>query len=273
MSDYIERLRGELLRAEAAQRRRVRVGPVLRPLAAVAVAAAVIAVVVTAWPSRTDEREVTGTTVTYRVGHLGESIARTMRARLHAYGVPEARVEVSGETMSISAPVDVAPLTRGGNLNLFDFEATRIGGPEPVTLEQAQARNGIPVRTEDGKGYYALRDQVALGSRDVKSAFASQDPMTGAPSVVVELTPDGQQRFHELTRAIARRGADERELQHLAIVIDGQVISLASIDWRQAPDGIEGAGFGISRPMTPEQAKQLAAILSGGAIPIELKPG
>src|SRR5215218_2929148 len=96
--------------------------------------------------------------------------------------------------------------------------------------------------------------------------------MTGAPTVVVELTPDGQRRFHELTRAIARRGADERELQHLAIVVDGQVIALASIDWRQAPDGIDGAGFGISRPMTPEQAKQLAAILSGGAIPIELKP-
>ena len=187
--------------------------------------------------------------------------------------MPEARVEVSGESMSITAPVDVAPLTRGGNLNLFDFETTRIGGPEPVTLEQAQARNGLPVRTEDGKGYYALRDQPALGSHDVKSAFASQDQMTGAPTVVVELTPDGQRRFRELTRAIAQRGADERELQHMAIVIDGQIMSLPYIDWRQAPDGIDGAaGFQISGAMTPEQAKQLAAILSGGPIPMVIKP-
>ena len=88
MSDYIERLRGELLRAGATQqRRRVRV-PSLRPALALAAAAAIVALVVIALPQRSDEREAAGAATTYRVERRRGATARVLRERMAASAWP-----------------------------------------------------------------------------------------------------------------------------------------------------------------------------------------
>jgi preprotein translocase subunit SecD len=64
------------------------------------------------------------------------------------------------------------------------------------------------------------------------------DPQTGRPTVFAQLTPMGQRRFSDLTRALARRGAKLKQPQHFLIVIERQVYAAPYIDYRVNPDGI-----------------------------------
>jgi preprotein translocase subunit SecD len=232
MSDYIERLRGELLRAEAAKQRRVRV-PSLRPVLVAAGVVAVLAAVVVLMPGRPDsEVTATGTTTIYRVDGDAEGVARVLRERL-----PGAAVTVSGQTLTITASFDVAPFLKPGRLAVYDAE-----------------RN--------------LRDRPALDNAAVASAAPSTDPITREPVVLLALTADGQERFLALTRALAHRGEDVGEFQHFAITIDDEVYSEPYIDWRYAPNGIDGAdGLHISGGFTAQQARELAAVLDSGPLP------
>ena len=72
---------------------------------------------------------------------------------------------------------------------------------------------------------------------------------------MVDLTARGQTAFADLTRELARRGtaraaagADDLEaMQHFAIVIDDRIVSVPFINFRVAPNGIDGAAARTSR--------------------------
>lgn len=75
------------------------------------------------------------------------------------------------------------------------------------------------------------------------------------------------------TRELARRGKARGDLQHLAIVLDGRVLSLPFVDHRQAPDGIDGRrGMQISGNLTPDDARRIATLLSAGPLGAKLVP-
>jgi SecD/SecF fusion protein len=102
---------------------------------------------------------------------------------------------------------------------------------------------------------------------------------SGDPAVTVDLAPRGQHAFTTLTRELAQRGRPDggrssdplRTAQHLALVIDNRIMSTPYINWREAPDGIDGTrGASISVP-TPEQARVTAALLSAGPLPSSLQ--
>ena len=176
-----------------------------------------------------------GSTTSYRVAGDAEGTARVLRERL-----PAARVEVDGQTLSISATGDVSGLLRPGRLEVRAAEQGR-------------------------------RDAPVLDNGAVAGARASKDPMTGEPVVLVDLTPAGAREFHTLTRAVANEGARLRELQHIAISVDDKLYSEPYIDWRVAPDGIDGIeGMHISSGFTVAQARELAAVLDSGPLPGEL---
>jgi SecD/SecF fusion protein len=62
-------------------------------------------------------------------------------------------------------------------------------------------------------------------------------------------------------------------LQHLAIVVDDQIVSVPYINFHISPDGIDGAeGTQIAGDLTPETARELAAILNSGPLPAPLQP-
>jgi preprotein translocase subunit SecD len=177
-------------------------------------------------------------------------------------------VDVSGDTVTI--PEAAKGLTAPGNLRIYDWERSLIGGDEPVGAHQAETRGGRAVRSEDGRGWFALRGEPALTSAQIASATASSDPMTQQPAVIVQLTPAGQEAFHALTRTLAQRGSGD-DLQHLAIVVDDRVYSVPYVDGRMAPDGIDGAeGMQISGGITHAQARELAAVLNSGPLPGKL---
>lgn len=238
MSDYIERLRGELLRAGATKQHRVRV-PSFKPALALAAAAAIVVVVVIALPQRSDEREAAGTTASYRVEGDVERTAEVLRHRLAA-AVAMASLTVDGDTVRITAPGDASAVTQPGRLAVYDLE------------------RGKP-------------DRPAVDNAAIASAEVSEDPTTGEPVVLVKLTKAGQEEFSGLTKLVAERGADREELQHVAIAVDGRVYSEPYIDWRVAPSGIDGSeGIQISDGFTAQQARELAAVLDSGPLPGKL---
>jgi hypothetical protein len=310
MSEYIPRLREELVSAAARERAGVRrrSGVRLRPVAvAVAVAAAVAVAVVLAVHVPNDETTVAGgAALTYRAvppGAAGDAAA-VLRARIAAARIEGASVTVSGDSIGVDGPVDqIAPLTVPGVLGIYDWEASVLGPDgRPVPRDESvtggvSPENGAVSRQEaerrasraaggahvvqGANGWYALDDSAAVGNADVASAIGFTEPAMRSPSVAIDLTPSGQQRFHTLTREIAQRGAryatpGESPLdgaQHLAIVLDDRLVSLPFIDYEQAPDGIDGrGGVQIQDDMTLGRAREIAAILSAGPMPADLEP-
>ena len=173
-SDYIPRLRHELLRAGAAapaRRRRTRVASSLVPLATGAVAIAAVALaLVLVWP--TGERDETavapgadGPTLTYRVvpadAAAAEQTAQVMRARLDAMDIDDVDVSVAsggaalGFTASPAVKADVAALTQRGQVAFYDWERSVLGpggrpapADESVTGGQNAARGAGVTRAE-----------------------------------------------------------------------------------------------------------------------------
>jgi preprotein translocase subunit SecD len=109
----------------------------------------------------------------------------------------------------------------------------------------------------DGDGQKYLLDEATVTGGDITSAKAQTDQ--GLWTVTVALKSDAQQRFTELTRDLAPDRAQ------LAIVVDATVVSAPTVQ-AEIPGDIT-----ISGSFTANQAKQLAAQLSGGELPLVLE--
>lgn len=308
-SDYVSRLRAELLRAGATGHAPRRAAAVRRARPLIAVTAICLLVLGAVFVLQGDRREEAPSedapTLTYDVpaGDVTEA-AQILRARLAALGVT-AEVSANGRMLTITAPAgardDVAALTAPGELAIYDWEGsvlgpdgapapadpTVTGGPDAghapaLTEPEARSRvakcpGAVALRAESG--WFALSGIAALTNADIARARADDDP-AGGPSVVLSLTPQGQQAFTAVTRELADRGIHQdrsgdplQSSQHLAIVLDGRIVSIPYVNWREAPDGIDGAdGVQISGLQTAEQARRTAALLSAGPLP-RLIPG
>jgi preprotein translocase subunit SecD len=123
--------------------------------------------------------------------------------------------------------------------------------------------------------YYVLRDRVALSDDAIANAVAGTDS-GGTPDVTLTFTAAGRSAFQRLTARVAARGnavstsGDTLE-QHIAIALDGQLLTIASIDFRVYPDGIIGAsGADISGDFTAAVARRIAHRLQL-ALPVGLR--
>jgi preprotein translocase subunit SecD len=308
-SDFIPRLRAELLRAGAAEhapRRRARAVRRLRPLVAAAAVALLVATVVVSLPGeRRDEIPAQGSsdaaTLTYRV-QTGDATqaARILRERLDAAGITAA-ITAGDSTLTITAPeaarADVTALTAPGRFAIYDWERSVLGpdgrpapadpavtgGPDAshaTALTEAEARARAAMTpgaraVQAAHWWFALGGEAPLTNADVASARAGEDPVLGGPIVALALTPAGQEAFTTLTRELAHRGADQarpgdplQTSQHLALVLDDRIVSTPFINWRDAPDGIDGAaGAHMSGIPTAKQARLTAALLSTEPLP------
>jgi citrate lyase gamma subunit len=317
-SDYIPRLRSELLHAGATKPSRwAHPAQGLRPLATAGALALIVLAVALLFP-RGDERParpIAPPTGTVQLNYRGEPTSaaaseRVMRERLAAAGVRDAHVSVSrGGSLALTVPTaaraDVAALVRSGRFAVYDWERsvlgprsapapqdeTVTGGPDAgrdaaTTKSVAEARaarapGGTAVRALSvaPHGWFALGGPPTLTNADIQSARSGVDPATREPIVALDLTAEGRQAFAALTREVAHRGSANADpgsgieaAQHLAIVVDDRILSVPHIDFRQAPNGIDGsAGVQIQGGLTPETARQLAALLSAGPLAADLE--
>jgi SecD/SecF fusion protein len=161
----------------------------------------------------------------------------------------------------------------------------QFGGKVPANAELQKVPAGFVIYSQDQKldpskvdspsrkVYVLMQDHPGLTGRDITSASQSFDQASGSqePIVTMQFTEQGALEFQDVTRALAQRGALRKGLQSFAIVLDGNIISTPTVDYRQYPNGISGSnGAQISGSFTTDTARTLADQLNSGAIPIRL---
>jgi SecD/SecF fusion protein len=110
------------------------------------------------------------------------------------------------------------------------------------------------------------------------------DTTSGQPIVTMQFTDEGGDKFGDITAREAQRGklkfntigggqGDYRNfVQHFAIVLDRQIKSWPSIDFRDNPNGIQGSnGAQITGIGDLDEAKDLALVLQTGALPVTFR--
>jgi SecD/SecF fusion protein len=165
------------------------------------------------------------------------------------YAVPEGRIVLScGRSAVVCPGVGESPPSRT-YYYLFEFRPTDPEDPVPEMTG---------------------RDLRLRGTRQ------DFDPQTNQPIVTLEFTDKGGEKFHDITRELAQRGRrqanllripDEQAFQHFAIVLDNEIRSWPSINFRDNPDGIPGGSAQITGLDSLEEAKDLALVLQTGALP------
>ena len=149
-----------------------------------------------------------------------------------------------------------------------------------------------PNQSERVHRFFVIEDDSELSGKDIKNPEQNFDPNTKAPLVTMEFTDKGREAFARVTKRIAERGRDcetlagvsaecpavpqgappEEFFQRFAITLDNQIVSLATIDFQDNPEGIDGrTGASIENIGDIGQAQDLAESLRIGALPINLK--
>lgn len=127
--------------------------------------------------------------------------------------------------------------------------------------------------------FFVLHDEAALTGNDITHPTPSRDA-GGAPAVQFRFTAAGAARFQDVTARVARRGAHVSVggmsyLQHFAIALNNQLLTVPSIDFRQYPDGIiqkgATAGADIAGALTPASAHAIASQVRRGIEPLTLR--
>ena len=113
---------------------------------------------------------------------------------------------------------------------------------------------------------------VVLTGSDVKSAKKMYGPVdnTGVSLNYVELTfnTDSISKFAEATKLAAQKSADGKN--YIAIMLDDVVISSPMVDAQYASEGINSETAVISGDFKPEEAAELANLISAGQLPFNL---
>lgn len=140
-------------------------------------------------------------------------------------------------------------------IDTFDRLAPEAGGPVPklqwYPRRQVQGETGrrpvIPL--------VEPKDEWVFRGRDLASAsYASDD--RGQPALGFELVPQRAPAFGDFTESIVNRG--------LAIVIDGEVVTLATVQARLPGSGLVNGGV---RGFTLHEVRDLIALLRAGELP------
>lgn len=145
--------------------------------------------------------------------------------------------------------------------------------PKGLTVVRESRR--LATRESGAFNYFVFQDDPALSGRDISSAASIRDVgqnASGEPIVTMDFTSAGGEKFHDITRELAQRGALENRLFSFAIVLDGEMISAPTIDPKDLPDGISGGAARIEGNFTADSARTLAQQINSGAIPILLEP-
>jgi SecD/SecF fusion protein len=161
--------------------------------------------------------------------------------------------------------------------------------PQGIIVVEAEPAPNQSARVQR---FFVIEDDSELSGKEIKNPEQNFDPNTKAPLVTMEFTDKGRAAFARVTKRIAERGRDcetlagvspecppaqpgappEDFFQRFAITLDNQIVSLATIDYQDNPEGIDGrTGASIENIGTIQQAQDLAESLRIGALPINLK--
>ncbi len=185
----------------------------------------------------------------------------------------------------ISGPARTkADLLEGNDLRVKKKDKPKpLNGVQPEGSEVLYVPRGIQVvsfqvPTSKNPQYYVIRDNYSLTGDDVKSAAQGTDE-AGSPSVDLNFTGEGGDKFHKITRELRKEGEQEPVLgnkeaasHRFAIVLDGKIVSLANISNTKPDlrDGIAGGRAQITN-LSVAEARDVSKKIDLGALPVDLR--
>ena len=201
-----------------------------------------------------------------------ENVDRTLevlRGRVDALGVAESTLVRQGENRIL---VELPGIT---DEEQAEEARQRIGQTAQLTIhpvlravpnEDAKPENKDNLVIADESGAFIELGPAALQGDEITGAEAGQDQNSIEWSVNVDFNGEGSDAFGELSGEAACATGDQRRI---AIVLDDQVISSPTV---QVPCGQSIRNTtSITGSFTPEEAKELAALIEGGALPLPLE--
>lgn len=197
-----------------------------------------------------------------------------MRQRVDALGVSEPSLSRSGdkriivELPGVQDPREAADVIgRTAQLTIHPVSGVTDRAPAGDAPSAEDGSRTLP--DPDQKGAYLQLGATALTGDGVRNAEAAFDQQ-GMAGWTVGLTfrDDASGDWARVTgaAACAAQGSPERRV---AIVLDGKVISAPSMNPDvQCDTGITGGDTRITGGFSDEQARDLAALVKGGALPV-----
>ena len=104
-------------------------------------------------------------------------------------------------------------LTQAKLKALGSGQSFRVVQPGTV-LVRAEDDNAKDKKKPDA--WYVLRDDVALGGKDIKNPKQASDHGNGQPTVTFDFTSKGRKTWQTVTREIAQRGQSQLARRRLA---------------------------------------------------------
>jgi SecD/SecF fusion protein len=209
-----------------------------------------------------------------------------LRRRVDALGVAEPSLTRSGdrriivELPGVQDPREAAEVI--GRTAQLTFHPVRgVETPEPSPSGSPSPSPSPSPTAEAGEGERVIEDEsgqpLRLGPPELtgdgvegaQAAFDSQG--LGGWYVTVDFKGSGRQSWEQLTGEAACQPPGD-PTRRVAIVLDDQVISSPQVDPSVPCDvGITGGSTQITGDFTSEEAKELAVLIRGGALPVPVE--
>lgn len=175
-----------------------------------------------------------------------QGVRDVIERRVNLFGVSEPTVQTStfeGKNrviVELPGIKDTQEATKliGKTAQLVFAEIVEIPGPEGATPSSTL----VPTN---------------LTGADLESSEVVYDSQTGKPSISIQFTKEGGEKFAEIT--------GRNILKALPIVLDGEIISAPTVQ-----EKITGGSAQISGSFTLDEAKQLSIQLNAGALPVSI---
>lgn len=215
-----------------------------------------------------------------------ETVDRTvevLRGRVDALGVAEPTIVRSGsdrivvELPGVQDPAEAAEVL--GRTARLSFHHVLGTAPATTTVPDAtEAATGPrpdhsrPPVLPDESGQLLRLDAAVLTGKDVEKATARFDAQSGAGwHVTVEFKDAGRDRWAALTGEAACRPVGD-PARRVAIVLDDRIVSSPQVDPSvRCGAGIGGGSTQINGAFDDGEARELALLVNGGALPVPVE--
>jgi SecD/SecF fusion protein len=218
-------------------------------------------------------------TVAVRAGREStEQASEVLRRRVDALGVSEPSITQSGdrriivELPGVHDPKQAAAvLGRTAQLTFHPVRGVPPPAASPDRRDGPASQHGQLVLADEG-GQRLRLGPAGLTGAGVAGAETQIDPQTGGGwFVTIDFRGSGQRAWAQLTgRAACVPPGDPG--RRVAIVLDDEIISSPQVDPQVACGvGIDGGSTQITGRFTPAEARDLALLIRGGALPVPVE--
>ncbi len=190
------------------------------------------------------------------------------------YVVMEAQTDLEGEKLRELMEQTQAVIEERVNQMGLAEPVVTIEGEKRIRVELPGAEDAQEAIDQIGRTaqlQFALADgTIVLDGGNVKDASAAMDNESAGYAVALKFDGDGADLFHDATTKAFNgeitstvEGVDNRAIM---IILDEQIISAPVVN-----EPIAGGECSITGSFTQEEANSLAALIRGGALPVELQ--